>query len=1069
MTGSPGEADGLVDALQERAKELNCLYRVGEALAQPDEERAVVLPQVIEALPPGWKYSEVCEARIHVGDVRVTTPGYRETPWSLVAPIRIDEVTSGEIEVVYLEERPPAAEGPFLREERKLLDTIAERVSHYVQQRQLRRALANYERAVQSASDKGHREWGVILDFLERTDALLLRRITRKMINHLCWNDVPEARSLLRDLTPGTPAPGDERGENRPSLRGLLDDVGVLTRETFQVAARNLSESEILGCIQRWIREDKISFLATTLERLDTSLGEVIQALDRFHSLAADEEDLPPPMRSVLRVSLLRRFFTDQLDFVNAAKKYVSVNDFHDLTQRIVTSNRSQGKLGGKSAGVFLAMRVVQASIGREPGLRNVREPRTWHVTSDGLPEFIQYNNLEDLWGRKYMSLGEVRQDYPRIVPLFKGSPFPPQIVMGLSVALDDLEGRPLIVRSSSLLEDSAGAAFAGKYKSLFLANRGTKRERLAALLDAIAEVYASTFGPDPIEYRAERGLLDVHEEMGILIQEVVGGPVGPYWLPAFSGVAFGTNDYRWSPRIRREDGLIRMVPGLGTRAVDRLSDDYPTMIAPGQPELRVNASPDEILRYSPHKLDVINLETAEFETVGVAELLRRHGGDYPQVRDIVSRVDGDHISRPVGLGLDFERDDFVVTFDGIVANTDFVAQIRAMLSILQEELAGPVDLEFASDGEHLYLLQCRAQSYSRDEAPSPIPRDLDPSRIIFSADRHVPNGRIRNITHVVYVRPEAYNEIGDPDRMKDVGRAVGCLNTVLPKRQFILMGPGRWGSRGDIRLGVSVTYSDINNTALLVEIARKKGSYVPDLSFGTHFFQDLVEAGIRYLPLYPDDAGTAFREPFLSGGENILSALLPEFAHLEDVIRVIDVPGRHGGAVLEVLMNADLDEAVAILTHRTEAAPAVPGEEGADGPRSEGDAESAADHWRWRLFMAERVARDLDPETFGVAGIYVIGSTKNATAGPASDIDLLVHFRGDDAQRAQLETWLDGWSRCLAEVNYLRTGYRSARLLDVHFLTDEDIDGHTSFAVKIGAVTDPARPLPLGPDAPDA
>jgi predicted nucleotidyltransferase len=1026
-----------------------------------------VLPRVVEVLPAGWKYPDVCAARIQVDDVRVTTPGYRESPWSLVAPIRIDEETVGEIEVVYLEERPPAAEGPFLLEERKLLDTIAERVSHYVQQRHLRRALASYERAVKSASDKGHREWGVILDFLERTDALLLRRITRKMINHLCWNDVPEARSLLRDLAPRSSGASDERGENRPSQRGSLDDVGVLTRETFQVAARNLSESEILGCIQRWIREDKTSFLATTLERLDTSLGEVMQALDRFHSLAADEEDLPPPMRSVLRVSLLRRFFTDRLDFVNAAKKFVSVEDFHDLAQRIVTSNRSQGKLGGKSAGLFLAMRVVRAAVGREPSLRTVREPRTWHVTSDGLPEFIQHNNLEDLWGRKYMGLDEVRQDYPRIVPLFKGSPFPPQIVMGLSVALDELEGRPLIVRSSSLLEDRAGSAFAGKYKSLFLANLGTKRERLAALLDAIAEVYASVFGPDPIEYRAERGLLDVHEEMGIMIQEVVGQRVGPYWLPAFSGVAFGTNDYRWSPRIRREDGLIRMVPGLGTRAVDRLSDDFPTMIAPGQPDLRVNASPDEILRYSPRKLDVINLETAEFETIGIPELLRKHGSDYPRVRDVVSRVDGDHISRPIGLGLDFERDDFVVTFDGIVANTDFIAQIRALLSILQEAMGGPVDLEFASDGEHLYLLQCRAQSYSHDEAPSPIPRDLDPSRVIFSADRHVPNGRIRNITHIVYVRPEAYNAISDLERLKEVGRAVGRLNTLLPKRQFILMGPGRWGSRGDIRLGVSVTYSDINNTALLVEIARKKGSYVPDLSFGTHFFQDLVEAGIRYLPLYPDDAGTAFREPFLSGGENILPALLPEFAHLQDVLRVIDVPGRHAGAVLDVLMNADLDEAVGILTHRTEPERPAAGEEGVLGPRSEDGAERSEDHWRWRLFMAERIALDLDPGAFGVAGVYVFGSTKNATAGPASDLDLLVHFRGDDGQRTHLEAWLDGWSRCLAEVNYLRTGYRTDRLLDVHLVTDEDIDHHTSFAVKIGAVTDPARPLPLGPEVP--
>ena len=131
-------------------------------------------------------------------------------------------------------------------------------------------------------------------------------------------------------------------------------------------------------------------------------------------------------------------------------------------------------------------------------------------------------------------------------------------------MVLDDFKDQPLIVRSSSLLEDRMGSSFSGKYKSLFLANQGGKRERLEALTDAIAEVYASTFGPDPIGYRAERGLLDFAEEMGIMIQEVVGTRVGDYFMPAFAGVAFSRNEFRWSPRIRREDGLLRLVPGLG-------------------------------------------------------------------------------------------------------------------------------------------------------------------------------------------------------------------------------------------------------------------------------------------------------------------------------------------------------------------------------------------------------------------------------------------------------------------------------------------------------------------------
>jgi hypothetical protein len=238
--------------------------------------------------------------------------------------------------------------------------------------------------------------------------------------------------------------------------------------------------------------------------------------------------------------------------------------------------------------------------------------------------------------------------------------------------------------------------------------------------------------------------------------------------------------------------------------------------------------------------------------------------------------------------------------------------------------------------------------------------------------------------------------------------------------------------------------------------VARRSGNYVPDLSFGTHFFQDLVESGIRYLPLYPDDPGVVFNELFFRRSENVLARLLPELAHLADTVRVIDVPESTGGQVLRVLMNADLDEAVGVLAPpgvATLAALPVP------SPA----ARPAEDHWRWRLRMAQKVAADLDPARFGVVALYVFGSTKNASAGPGSDIDLILHFRGTPEQRRELELWLEGWSLCLAEMNFLRTGYRSEGLLDVHFVTDADIARQSSYASKIGAITDAARPLTLG------
>jgi hypothetical protein len=127
-------------------------------------------------------------------------------------------------------------------------------------------------------------------------------------------------------------------------------------------------------------------------------------------------------------------------------------------------------------------------------------------------------------------------------------------------------------------------------------------------------------------------------------------------------------------------------------------------------------------------------------------------------------------------------------------------------------------------------------------------------------------------------------------------------------------MGPGRWGSRGDVTLGVGITYSGINNTALLVEIARAKGNYVPDLSFGTHFFQDLVEARIQYLALYPDEEGNIFNEAFLRDSPSVLSQFLPEHGRLEKAVRVIDVEQVFPGYECNVVMDADQDRALGYL-----------------------------------------------------------------------------------------------------------------------------------------------------------
>lgn len=1026
---TPSSAQAIFATLHERVKELNCLYRVEEILSNYELPLEEVFRRLIAAIPPGWQYPDCCQVRITYGPEVFESSDYEDTPGAYCTDIRIQDAPVGRLCVSYKKPLPEADSGPFLKGELKLADTIVERIGHYILHQRLRQV---YDEMSDERRDIAPEKtgWRIALSLLSNTDPNLLIRISRKMMNYLGWRGVAEARELLQRFSTDRAANGPPGDSNIPLSRESVDRFLKLSEDTFRLASANLSDEEILARIQKWINEDRSSAAVASLENIYADLAEVLESMRRIKRLAPDGIQLPRSTANSVRVALIRRFFTEQLEFINVAKKYVELEDFFDLMERIVFPKGSHGKLGGKSAGLFLACRVLRQAARRNRVIGNVTKPRTWYIPSDGLIAFVQYNNLDEVIEQKYKDIEVIRQEYPHLVHVFKNSAFPPEFVQGLSVALDDFGEVPLIVRSSSLLEDRLGSAFAGKYKSLFLPNRGGKKERLDALLDAVAEVYASIFSPDPIQYRAERGLLDFYEEMGIMIQSVVGQQVGKYFFPAFAGVGFSRNEFRWSPRIRRDDGLLRLVPGLGTRAVDRLSDDYPILVAPGQPNLRVNISVDETVRYSPKKIDLIDLEANRFVTKDIRELLAEVGESYPAFTKVFSILSDGLLQRPMGYATDIRKADAVVTFEALISTTPFMARLEAILRTLESALGVPVDIEFAFDGRELYLLQCRPQSHAEEESAMEIPANIPDGSVVFTARKFISNGYINNITHIVYVDPDRYGELAGLQELYAVGEAVGRLNKLLPRRQFILMGPGRWGSRGDIKLGVRVTYSEINNAAMLIEVARKKGNYVPEVSFGTHFFQDLVEAGIRYLPLYPDDQGVKFNETFFKTAQNQLASLLPEYAGLADTLRVISVPDSTGGKTLRILMNADRELAMAFLTSpgfeaRAQVSPA-------QAFRHEEDV------FRWRLRLAERLARRCREQKWNVKAVYFIETAEDDAAVLNRPIRLALHFAGNARQRKELEAWLQGWSASLAEVNYLRTGLTTEGMLDCQLITDD-------------------------------
>ncbi len=588
MDNAQQAGDNLLISLRERAKELSCLYTVEELFNRSGLSLPDIMRGIVAAIPMGWQFPDICRATISCAGVVYHQPGFAETPWALHAEVVSQETVVGTVSVYYTEERPAADEGPFLKEERRLIEAIADRLGRRILFEKLKDVFEN-----QPAGPGGDPQWRVILDLLQKTDARLFTRMSRKMLNLLSSAGNEEASELLAryHLTFAIEQESSSADSNRP-LRVRQETISPeVTDEIFRMAGKYLNHTDILNNIQKWIMEDRSAFLVKILEDPGASLETIGKAVERYLGITLGTEESLTPRERGYRVSLIRRLLTEDTHFIGVALKFLDLADFRGLLHRVIYPTESHGKLGGKSSGLLLASEILKKTRLPKTDLPEIKIPKTWYLTSDGILQFIQHNDLEEIVEQKYENIARVRQEYPYVVHLFKNSTMPPEIVNGLSVALDDFGESPLIVRSSSLLEDRFGTSFAGKYKSLFIANQGPKRERLHALVDAIAEVYASTFSPDPIEYRIEHGMIDFHEEMGIMIQEVVGKKVGDYYFPAIAGVAFSHNEYRWSRRLRREDGLLRMVTGLGTRAVDRLSDDYPILLSPGQPNLRVNVT----------------------------------------------------------------------------------------------------------------------------------------------------------------------------------------------------------------------------------------------------------------------------------------------------------------------------------------------------------------------------------------------------------------------------------------------------------------------------------------------
>jgi hypothetical protein len=715
------------------------------------------------------------------------------------------------------------------------------------------------------------------------------------------------------------------RGKSSPAADTVDQNVQIISkwddREkrlvqeiTLEEAARAFTPAEIDDVINLTLKREEARTLEEIANLSTVSFGLIAEKVKAFCGLPKGQTRIPESEALAVRVALIRHFISDQLEFIGVAKHHLTIRDFEDLVDRVIGTDSGIGRIGGKAAGLFLAQRILRRAGKNDPEAPSIpiRTPESYFLRSDVIEQFLDHVGLVELQSHKYKSIDEIHNEYGMILEVFKNAELPPGVVEQLGSMLEKIGHHPLIVRSSSLLEDRFGAAFAGKYRSVFLTNQGDFDSRLNELLGAIAEVYASTLHADPISYRRKHQLLDYDENMAVLIQKVVGTRYRHYFLPAWAGVGFSLNEYRRNPRVRPEDGLARLVCGLGTRAVDRVSADWARMIPLGMPTLRPEVKSEDVWRYSQREVDVLNLRDNRFETLPLTELLEE-ASDLPGLDQVVSVMEHGFIRRPVGTRVFDDPADLVVTFDRLTHDSSYPAFLRWILKRLEEAYGCPVDIEFAHDGQDFYLLQCRPQVVRGAEEEVRVPSDIPTDRRVFSACRDIYSGSVHGVEYVVLIDPRDYNQLESSERRLGVARVVRLLNERFQDRSFILMGPGRWGTR-DLRMGIHVGYADINYSRMLIEIARPVGGFVPEVSFGSHFFQDLVESRIRYLALYPEEKDNLFNEEFLHESRNSLPNLLPNEADYTSVVRVIDVAEASGGLLLNVDMDGDAQEALGYL-----------------------------------------------------------------------------------------------------------------------------------------------------------
>lgn len=659
--------------------------------------------------------------------------------------------------------------------------------------------------------------------------------------------------------------------------------------DSFIPVTNSAAVSEVLNSIPRQGLESAL-YQIGVWNRAFVEADEVLKAQSRGENAPGKVDEM---FHRLLRMSVTR-----EERFTRMAEHYLTLEDLMKIRERMIGS----GFIGGKTVGMLLARKIL---VTEDPAWVDKLESHDSYYIGSVI--FYTYLVLNDCWWIRKQQKNPDRflENVDEVQKRIMAGQFPDYMIERFKAMLEYFGQSPIIVRSSSLLEDNFGHQFAGKYESVFCANQGSPEERLACFLNAVRIIYASSMSEKALSYRATRGILHLDEQMALLVQRVSGAYHGDLYFPHIAGTGYSYNPFVWHPSIDPTAGVVRLVFGLGTRAVDRSDDDYTRLAALNRPEIRPEGTPDEIRRYSQRKVDVLDLKANRKITELFSELIEK----IPDIPVQLFISHDDYMRIITKHGSDFTP--IALSFKEIFTQTKLLADLREMMRILQKAYEHPVDIEFTvnffeKDAYKIDLLQCRPFRPRGDNKIQLNPAEIAEKQTVIHACGAVigPSCQTK-VDRIIYIVPSIYGHMPINERYS-VARTIGRL-TRLPEtnkpKVTLLLGPGRWGTTTP-SLGVPVSFAEIAGVSILGEIVSMREDLVPDVSLGTHFFSDLVEMNIHYFALFPDKAGNTVNEEFLLSCPNRIGELLPEAQKFNSVLHVVDFPPGDNGTRLHFLAD---------------------------------------------------------------------------------------------------------------------------------------------------------------------